>query len=179
MGDNPRMTIEDTEQTEDVDLPESKSARKRAAQSAQDLGEALLKLDRGDLDRLALPERLIDAVIAARAITSHAARRRQMQYIGKLMRGVDVEPIQRALDIRAGLGGSDRQLQREAEAWRERLLTEGDEALRELEEQFPQADMRMFGKLLRDAAQPNAHTSTTAKRMLFRSLRALIEQPSS
>src|SRR5438874_13042596 len=77
--------------------PPSKSARKRAAHAAQDLGEALVRLRDAELDALQLPEALGEAIRAARHITSRAAAARQRQYIGRLMRGVDVEPIRAAL----------------------------------------------------------------------------------
>ncbi|HXO14936.1 MAG TPA: ribosome biogenesis factor YjgA, partial [Steroidobacteraceae bacterium] len=77
--------------------PPSKSARKRAALAAQELGEALVRLREAELDALQLPEALSEAIRAARRISSRAAAARQRQYIGKLMRGVDVEPIRAAL----------------------------------------------------------------------------------
>jgi 5-(carboxyamino)imidazole ribonucleotide mutase len=82
------------------DSPEngpSKSALKRAALAAQRLGEELILLKDADLDALALPERLSDAIRQARRIRSRAAGARQRQYIGKLMREIDLEPIQAAL----------------------------------------------------------------------------------
>jgi len=82
------------------DSPEdrpSKSALKRAALAAQQLGEELILLKDADLDALELPERLSDAVRQARRIRSRAAGARQRQYIGKLMREMDLEPIRAAL----------------------------------------------------------------------------------
>jgi 5-(carboxyamino)imidazole ribonucleotide mutase len=75
----------------------SKSARKREALAAQKLGEELILLKDADLEALALPERLSEAIRQARRIRSRAAGARQRQYIGKLMREIDLEPIQAAL----------------------------------------------------------------------------------
>ena len=75
----------------------SKSARKRAAHAAQDLGEALLRLPESELTALELPEALLEALRAGRRINSRAAGARQRQYIGKLMRQLDPEPIRAAL----------------------------------------------------------------------------------
>jgi 5-(carboxyamino)imidazole ribonucleotide mutase len=75
----------------------SKSAMKRAALAAQKLGEALILLKDADLDALKLPERLCEAIRQARRIRSRAAGARQRQYIGKLMRAIDLLPIQAAL----------------------------------------------------------------------------------
>src|SRR5476651_1715141 len=87
------------------DSPEdrpSKSARKREALAAQKLGEELILLKDADLDALELPERLSEAIRQARRIRSRAAGARQRQYIGKLMREMDLEPIQAALAAASG-----------------------------------------------------------------------------
>ena len=73
----------------DADRPLSKTRRKKDSHALQDLGEALVALKPAQLERIALPERLADAVAEARRITGFEARRRQMQYIGKIMRDVD------------------------------------------------------------------------------------------
>lgn len=82
-----------------TELKPSKSARKREHLALQKLGEELIALKPGDLKGLSLDESLLEAVMAARHIKSHGALRRQKQYIGKLMRHIDPEPI------RAGLAG--------------------------------------------------------------------------
>jgi 5-(carboxyamino)imidazole ribonucleotide mutase len=80
----------------------SKSALKREAIAAQKLGEELILLKDADLDALELPERLSEAIRQARRIRSRAAGARQRQYIGKLMREIDLEPIRTALSASAG-----------------------------------------------------------------------------
>ena len=91
------MTLHD----EDEEQRPSKSARKREAHALQSLGERLIKLKQADLAALALPEPLLEAILEARRITSRAAGARQRQYIGKLMRDIDPEPIRRALETLA------------------------------------------------------------------------------
>lgn len=81
-----------------MDLPPSKSSRKREAHALQKLGEELVALRPDDLARLPLPEGLLDAIAEARRLTSRGAAARQRQYIGKLMRDIDVEPVRAALD---------------------------------------------------------------------------------
>ena len=75
----------------------SKSARKREHLALQKLGEELLTLRDSDLRKIELDDDLLEAVLEARRIQSHGALRRQKKYIGKLMRGVDPEPIRAAL----------------------------------------------------------------------------------
>ncbi len=76
------------------DLKPSKSARKREYLALQKLGEELIELRESDLVCLPLEENLLDAVMEARQIKAHGALRRQKQYIGKLMRHIDPEPLQ-------------------------------------------------------------------------------------
>jgi ribosome-associated protein len=80
------------------DTKPSKSARKREHLARQKLGEELITLREGDLRSLALDEDLFEAVMEARGIKSHGALRRQKQYIGKIMRHMDPEPIRAALE---------------------------------------------------------------------------------
>lgn len=105
----------------------SKSARKRENLALQALGEELIGLTRDQLHSIALPDALLDAVVAAQSISAHGALRRQKQLIGKIMRETDPEPIRAALHK---LGHHDRiakQVFRDAEAWRERIIG-GDRA---------------------------------------------------
>ena len=100
----------------------SKSARKREYQALQVLGEQLIELTDEQLHSIGLSEPLLDAVLAAKSMSAHGAMRRQKQLIGKIMRDTDAEPIRAALNA---FGGNDRlakQIFRQAEEWRERLL---------------------------------------------------------
>jgi len=91
---------EDEESEESNEARPSKSARKRDALAAQRLGEELIGLPDAELDALALPELLVDAVREARGIRSRGAGARQRQYIGRLMRDVDVDAVRGALAAR-------------------------------------------------------------------------------
>ncbi len=166
------MTNEDED-----DLPPSKSARKRAAHAAQDLGEALIGLPDAELDALGLPERLRDAIALARTITSRAGLSRQRQYIGKLMRDLDLAPIEAALAARQEAGSREAQSFRRVEIWRERLMNEGEAGLEALGSEYPQLDRASLGKQVeaahRERAQPGP-SGGGAYRELFRMLRALL-----
>ena len=100
----------------------SKTRRKHEMLELQELGVELISLDDEALGALELPEALLDAVAQARRITKHEARRRQLQYIGKLMRGVDAGPIRAMLDARRARARGQTAVFRRVEAWRERLL---------------------------------------------------------
>jgi ribosome-associated protein len=155
----------------------SKSARKRAATEAQKLGERLVGLRESELAKLALPERLMDAIRAARTIRSNGGLARQRQYIGKLMREVDPEPILALLDAGSREQSLDAERFRRVEAWRDRLVAEGDPALTALGE-WRSLSPEQHAKLA-DALRRARHIASTteqraaASRALFRALREL------
>src|SRR4029077_12211497 len=117
----------------------------------QDLGEALVALDARRLSELAaeahLPEPLLDAIEEARTISAWGGRKRQLQYIGKLMREVDPEPIRRKLDAWEHGHRADTQRLHALERWRDRLLTEPD-TLEQLATDHPAIDGAKFRALI-------------------------------
>ena len=159
---------------DDAAGPPSKSARKRAAHAAQDLGEQLIGLPDGELEALALPEELAAAVRAARRITSRAGAARQRQYIGKLMRALDPEPIRAALAARGAVSAREAERFRRVEEWRERLIAGGALALEELERAYPGIETSEWARRVAAAqAERSHHRGAGAARELFRALRAL------
>jgi ribosome-associated protein len=156
----------------------SKTRRKQASHELQDLGEALVALPEDRSDALPLPETLLDAVRAYRRTRTHEGKRRQMQYIGKLMRGVDTEPIRQAVtDMQLGRAKDSLALH-EAERWRAELIG-GDDAITTFIERHPQADAQRLRTLVRnarkDAAVAPEQRSGRAYRELFRFIRDLAE----
>jgi ribosome-associated protein len=153
----------------------SKSARKRAAHIAQDLGEALLRLPEAELAALELPEALREALRLARRISSRAAGARQRQYIGKLMRQVDLDPIRAALAARSARDARETERFRRIENWRARLITEGDAALEELARWYPAIDASAWRRRVAAARaeRERGGAAGSAARELFRALRAL------
>jgi ribosome-associated protein len=148
----------------------SKSARKRAAHAVQDLGETLIGLRPAQLQALNLPEALAEAVRAARNITSRAAGARQRQYIGKLMRQIDPEPIRAALSAQSALDAQATERFKRIENWRERLIAEGEPALAELAQWRPDMDRAQLARLVSAA---RSERGAQAARELFRALRTL------
>jgi ribosome-associated protein len=166
------MTVPEDEQSE-FDGP-SKSQRKRDADALQALGVALLDLPPADLEALPLPEKLRDALELLRRITSRGAQVRQKQYIGKLMRKIDIEPIGAAIERqRIAQANQSRDFHR-LEAWRDRLLAEGEPALAALLSTHPHADASRIRRLLGEAARERAaEKNPAAARELFRYLREI------
>jgi ribosome-associated protein len=149
----------------------SRSQKKREVEALQKLGAGLVDLPPAQLDTMALPARLDAAVRAAQRITSHEARRRQLQYIGRIMRSVDPEPVRAALAAVAGQSAAARASQRRLESWRERLIAD-DAALTEYAGLHPNADLQVLRALIRNARREIAENRPPrAQRELFRVLR--------
>ena len=154
----------------------SKTQRKKAVHELQALGEALVELGDERLAQVEMPEFLRDAIIAARGITAHGARKRQFQYIGKLMRKVDAEPIRTKLDTWLAQSRGPSLAHKRAEEWRNRLLDE-DGALSALLREYPRADTTYLQKLM-DATARERETGHPPRsfRLLYQALHALIER---
>lgn len=163
------------EDTPEFDELPSKSQRKRDMDHLQDIGAALVELNDQQLASVEMPENLRDAVAEARRLRTHEARRRQIQYIGKLMRYVDPAPIQAKLDgWRSTSAGHTAQLHR-IERWREQLLAE-PEALALFITDHPGADIQQLRTLIRNAGHEHTHGKPPKSfRALFQMIRELIE----
>ena len=159
--------------------PPSKSQRKRAMHELQALGERLIALDPARLAQLELPERLADALVQARGITRHEARRRQMQFIGKLMRDVDPEPLKAALARWQQGPDADRARFAQLEQWRDRMLAQPD-GVEQFLDAYPDADRDAFTALVRDAQAERTRGSPPHKaRALFRAITKVIDDAAS
>jgi ribosome-associated protein len=152
----------------------SKSQRKRESTALQDLGEALVALPEDRLVKIDMTDSLRDAVREARRITRHEARRRQMQYIGKLMRSVDPQPIQAALDDITGVSAAATERMHRLERLRQRLLDEESVALDEIAATYRSADLQQLRQLRRNALKEHEQNKPPrAFREIFRMLKAL------
>ena len=170
--------MSDEPDADDYDERPSKSERKRNAHDAQKLGEELIELKSFDLGSLDLPEPLRDAILEARRLTSRAGLVRQRQYVGKLMRGIDLEPIRAALTARGERAAQESQAFKRVELWRDRLIAEGAPALDELMKWRPGMDRDEWLRRLAAAAAERARLGMggPASRELFRALRALLDR---
>lgn len=153
----------------------SKTQRKKASHELQDLGEALVALPESRVQALDIPEGLRDAVHEYRRTRSHEGRRRQMQYIGKLMRGTDTEPIRQAvLDMQLGRAKDSLSLH-EAERWRAELIAD-DAGVGAFVQQFPATDTQQLRSLVRSARKDAALAPEQRSGRAFRELFQFIKQ---
>jgi ribosome-associated protein len=149
----------------------SKTRKKREMHELQALGAALMRLSDSQLEIIEIPEKLLAALLEAKRIKSHEAKRRQMQYIGRLMRDVDPAPIRSRLAELEGSSAQATARHRRLEAWRSRLIGD-DEALTAFAAEHPGADLQALRSLIRNARkEASLGKPPRAYRELFRVLK--------
>jgi ribosome-associated protein len=156
-----------------VDQPLSKTRRKEAMHALQSLGERLVELPAARLAGIDMPESLRDAILEAQRLTSHEGKRRQMQYVGKLMRDADPGPIEAAIAAFDGSSAVENARFHRLERLREQLLD--DEAtLSEIADTWPGADLQHLRQLRRNALKERQLNKPPRNfRALFQALKEL------
>ncbi len=158
-------------------VPVSKTRKKQEMHDLQELGEELVKLPESRLAKLSLPEGLREAIMDCRRITKHEALRRQLQFIGRLMRGVDPAPIHAQMNVWRGQTSQATALMHKIERWRDRLIAE-EGALTEFLRDVPGVDATEARQLIRNACREAAENKPPkSSRALFRLIRDALESP--
>ena len=159
------------------ELPPSKTKIKKQMLALQDLGKTLTALPNEKLRELNLDENLLEAILEYKRITKFGALSRQLQYIGRLMRDVEPEPIQAKLDAWNGVSRQHTAWLHQVEHWRDRLLEQPD-ALTELLAAHPEADAQHLRALIRNAQkEKDAGKPPKNYREIFQVLREIIPEP--
>ena len=163
-----------TENIETIE-PISKTKLKAEADAAQNIGKKLIDLSKDRLIKLDLPEALFDAVLEAKRLTANGAIRRQLQYLGRLMRDIDSAPIVEQLQAWEGKNTQENARFHSMERWRDRLIVE-PAALQEFLTLYPQADIQQLRTLIRNAQKELlANKPPKSSRELFKLIRELSE----
>lgn len=164
---------------DDDDLAPSRSQLRRDALEVFKLAETLASLSDAELSRVPLADDMRDEVVRTRAVTSHIARKRATQFLAKQLRKLDdadLAPIRAALDNDRAKAHHEAAALHRLEAWRTRLIDEGDAALDELLALHPSADRQHLRQLARNArAERDREKPLHAYRELFRALRELFD----
>jgi ribosome-associated protein len=140
----------------------SKTAQKKAMHELQALGEALMTMPDARIDAIGLPESLRDAVRTAQRTKTWEGKRRQIQYLGKLMRRADAEPIREAVAAFQLGHAKDALALHSAERWRTELIA-NDAALTRWTAQHPGGDLQQLRTLIRNARRDAAQVAATAR----------------
>ena len=149
----------------------SKSELKRRMTALQKLGEKLVNLSPDSLAKIPMDDTLKTAILAAQAISSHEAKRRQLQFIGRLMRDADAAPIEAAIQVLESKSKLNKAKFHQMERWRDTLIAEEDDAVQRFLEQYPSADRQQLRQLTRNAKKASKGGDTE----LFRYIRKIVE----
>ncbi|MGB1333588.1 MAG: ribosome biogenesis factor YjgA [Porticoccaceae bacterium] len=161
--------------TEEIDLP-SRAQLKRENQELRDMGEQLVLLAKSQLEKITLDDSLKAAIKEARRLKNLDARRRQLQYIGKLLRNIDVTDIKQSLEKLNHQSQTFRQHFAKLEEWRDRFISEGNDAIEDFIAQYPQADRQQLRNLQRQACREKSQNKpSTASEKLFKYIRQLAD----
>lgn len=153
-------------------LPPSKTRRKKDADALQQLGTDLLELPKSDWIKLSLPDSLIDALDEMKRIHSRSALKRQRQFIGRLMRDIDPEPIHLHFEQLRQKTRQQVQAHHTLEQWRDRMIEEADTAIDAYLQENPDADRQHLRQLVRQARKErDQNKPPKSSRALFRYLR--------
>ena len=174
------MTDSDIKNNTDNDNNEddlvSKSQLKRDSHALQNMGSQLVEMPLGQLAKFNLPDNLKDAIAEARRLKNREGKRRQLQYIGKLMRTADISFIEETLERMDHQSQTYRQHFMQLETLRDRLITQGNPVIEELMEKYPTADRQQLRNLQRQAAREvELKKAPTASKKIFAYLRQLSE----
>lgn len=164
-----------TDNTSDVDEPPSKSARKRQMHALQAMGESLVNLNDKQLEQIPLDdERLVSAIQECRQIRSNSARKRHLQFIGKLMRDIDPGPIEKALQALHTSRQEETTAFHQLEQLRAAILAAGADGVELVMAEFPTADRQRLRQLaLQHAKENQLNKPPAASRKLFAYLKEL------
>ncbi len=161
---------------EEIELPPSKTKIKQQMHDLQDIGEQLVELSKDRLKEIDLPERLYDAVREMKRINTFGAQKRQMQFIGRLMRDVDAAPIIAKLEVWSGKSNQHIAWLHQLERWRDRLL-EDETALTELLAEHPAVDAQRLRALIRNALkEKELEKPLKSYREIFQVLREMLPE---
>ncbi|HHE8875644.1 TPA: ribosome biogenesis factor YjgA [Haemophilus influenzae] len=152
----------------------SKSEIKRDAEDLKQLGEKIVNLTKNNLAKIPLNESLLDAIELAQRLQKEA-RRRQLQYIGKLLRGIDVEPIREVLDKIENKHNQQQAMLHKIEKVRDELVEKGDVALTDLLNDYPDGDRQQLRNLIRSAQKElEQNKPSKAYREIYQMLKVLM-----
>ena len=153
----------------------SKTRRKKQMTALQDLGAELVKLSPELLARIEMPQELREAILACKRFSKHEAVRRQKQYIGKIMRDIDADPIARQLEAMQAPSRIQTALFHRAEQWRGEIMA-SDESIARFAHEFPEADPHRLRALAASArSEQGSGKAPKDYRELFHAINKILQ----
>ncbi|MCW8929562.1 MAG: DUF615 domain-containing protein [Gammaproteobacteria bacterium] len=155
----------------------SKTQAKRDVEALQKLGTKLVELSKSSLETFDLDEDLLDAILLAQNIQSHSGHRRQIQLIGKIMRRVDADAIRLKLERFHAPAVEANEHFHKLETWRDKLISEGDSAINEILNEYPDFERSRLRQLLRNIKKETEKKKPPkSARQLFQYIKEIIPE---
>ncbi|OOF66245.1 ribosome biogenesis factor YjgA [Rodentibacter sp. Ppn85] len=174
MAKRKKKEVFDWEEEQEEIIWVSKSEIKRDAEELKQLGEKLVNLTKTNLTKVPLDDSLLEAIELAQRLQKEA-RRRQLQYIGKLLRSIDVEPIRESLDKIENKHNRQQAILQKLEILRDKLIEQGDTALSDLLNEYPTTDRQQLRNLIRAAQKEKAQNKPLkAYREIYQVLKNIV-----
>lgn len=154
----------------------SKTAVKKEMLALQQMGEDIANLSDSELKKIPLDEKLEEAILLARRLPHREGRRRQLQFVGKLMRSADSEAIKVALDKLRDNSRAHTKILHDCENWRDRLIADGDKALGDFTARYPDTDRHYLRQIIRAAQKEQSQQKAPASaRKIFQYVKELVD----
>ncbi|MEM7209144.1 MAG: ribosome biogenesis factor YjgA [Pseudomonadota bacterium] len=152
----------------------SKSARKRDAQAILDIAKQLVEMNDKPFASLTLDEPVRDAAVLAKSIKAHGGRKRQIQYLAKLLRQSNLDALYEQLRAMQERAQTDKRKHHECERLRDALINDGDQAIEQALNRWPEADRQHLRQLIRNARRErDRDQAPKSSRALYRYLMSL------
>lgn len=164
------------DESEEFDFGPSKTQIKREMHALQEMGKKILELNKDQQQKLQLSDDMYRAIDEYHRIRSNEAKRRHLQYVGKLMRNEDSEAVAEKLALFDTTSDAYNRQFHKLEHWRDRLVAEGDSALNALVAEQPDTDRQTMRQLIRTAQKEQSQGKPpAAARKIFRKLREIYD----
>ena len=164
------------EDYETIEAPLSRTKQKKEDHARQAIGERLVELSENQLERMDLPDEILEEVLLASRTTTHGARRRQIKYIGSLLRNIDITPIEKALAIIDRGDYEQKAAFKKIEGWRDRIRSGNMDLINDILAECPMAERQQLTQLARNAKKElEGNKGTKASKALFRYLKEVSE----
>jgi len=157
----------------ELDTEKSKTRKKQEAEALQALGLRLTRMSADELAKLPLPDELLEAIRLAQKISQRGGHKRQLQYIGKIMRSIDPEPIEKSIQqLKLQHTRAVTQFH-QLEQWRDQLIANDPDAMNTILSHYPDLDRQQLHQLIRNANSKNEKLAKKSARALFHFLQDL------
>ena len=166
-----------TDDNESEEVWVSRTRKKKEGRARQELAEKLTELSEVQLERMVLPENILKEIILAQNTKVSGAKKRQIKFIGGMLRDIDTEPIEKAINYIDQVHYEQARAFKKIEEWRDKLKAGNMDLINEIMEKCPMAERQQLSQLARNAKkEAEQNKGTKASKALFRYLKKVSEE---